>query len=329
MIHRIINGCLAGAACALIFGCAEFDSGSLRPTAGAPPSAQVEQPGIPYDPALPRYVVVVEPIRLRGSEHITSTKVTQVETWQRSGKNTGQADGQARIRAESHEQSGTLAAHRSEDGMAAGETIPEASVRQTKGEMRVESRTKGASTASSNAQGRMTRETEGEVRWSVSELAPETIKMSAQLVSALTTVENYKVMTHEAVSKVGSGRYSVKLGQNEAGPFVFRALITEYEAMLERRSKGMNVLVYDQKDKQVQGVVGIDVEIIDGRDGSIVSSFPVRGTFGSRERSSGSGILPFYDERQFARSILDQALRVALNDAAVKSYEVISKRAAR
>lgn len=317
---------------ASLFGCVDIDKSKVRAQAGAPESAQVEQVFLPYDSSLPRYVMVVEPIRLRGT----------VSTWQwQQEANVTGSRGSTTDKTESKGESfnvGTLRAEGNSappSSQASKPRLKPANLEEagygdspTKG-MELQKGTKGTSTESDertnerfNAQLKGTQRVDS---WHET-LAPETLKMSAQLTSALSGISNFKVMTKEAVKPIGQGRYSARINSGEKGPFVFKALITEYDNYAEATKQRAGALIYSEGSRVIKGVVGIDVSITNGRDGSIVASFPVRGTFSSQYRKADTGILPFYSKSKFARSVMDQALRVALNRAAIKAYDALTTR---
>lgn len=127
-------------------------------------------------------------------------------------------------------------------------------------------------------------------------------KLAAQLTTALSSVENFRLLDPAAVTN-----------QKDQPPF-------------ERRNVKVPLL-YNYGDRIQRGVVGLDVSIVDGRSGQIVRSFPVQGSFSSHEAKSDlSLITPIVAEKRFAQSVLDQALRAALNNAVLKSWEVLQNR---
>lgn len=154
-------------------------------------------------------------------------------------------------------------------------------------------------------------------------------EIAAQLVSALSSVKNFSVRDIRSVKNLGQGRYEAQLREGEVGPFVMRALITEYNVSAVNESTKVNALTLVKTKNQLQeGVVALDVTVLDGRSGEIVASFPVQGTFSSRDDRFSTGvIIPFYEKKQFIQSVLAQAQRVALNDAAQKTFDVLAERA--
>jgi hypothetical protein len=69
--------------------------------------------------------------------------------------------------------------------------------------------------------------------------------------------------------------------------------------------------------------VGVsDVTLLDGRTAALVAAFPTEGTFISQDKRFSAGvILPLAEQHAFVRSIVSQAQRVALNEAAARILE--------
>lgn len=158
-----------------------------------------------------------------------------------------------------------------------------------------------------------------------SHVASNQRQIAAQFTSALTAVENFSVLDYSSLQAQGGGQYRASLQDDEVGPFIIQALITEYESQVEDDETKINVLLARNKNKVRKGVVALDVSILDGRTGRIVRSFPVRGTFTEQIKSAELG-LGIYGRKSKAKSVLDQALRVALNKAAQKTYDALSTR---
>ena len=157
---------------------------------------------------------------------------------------------------------------------------------------------------------------------------PRARTIAAQLVSSLSGVGNFSLRDMRSVQSLGGARYRAELRDGEVGPFIMKALVTEYEAEVETDSTSANYFpVSRTKEKLRKGVVALDVTILDGRSGEIVASFPVQGTFASQDSKLAAGlVVPLYEERHFAQSVIDQATRVALNSAAERAFSVLSER---
>ena len=159
---------------------------------------------------------------------------------------------------------------------------------------------------------------------SASRLASNQVQIQAQLASALSNVGNFSVAELTQLRKSADGTQSIRLSAGEVGPFIVRALITEYEDKVEESKSGSQFIVYGSKDKVRKGLVALDVQIVDGRTGRLAAAYPVKGTF-SRQDKSAKVLLGAYEQSKMAQSVMDQALRVALNNAATKAFEKLSR----
>lgn len=160
--------------------------------------------------------------------------------------------------------------------------------------------------------------------------ATRTRQITAQLNSALSSVGNFVLLSGSALVPAGNGNFRFQNPEqfkNVKGPYLMRARITEYTEVSDYRKEKLNLGLYKNKETESRGVVAIDVELVDGLSGTIVSAFPVKASFGYQNREEGSGgLLPIYKQRQYAQSALDQALRQASNQTAVKLWEKLSQK---
>ena len=149
-------------------------------------------------------------------------------------------------------------------------------------------------------------------------------QISLQLTTALSGVGNFRLIDKEKfeenkikTSELGGGR----------GPYLVRAIITECtEEIVSEKKKTSLPLIYRRRSNLVEGVVGLDVAAIDASSGEVVASVPVQGTFISASEKAGGGLIATITEAEInRRSTIDQALRAALNNAAVKLHETLYK----
>ena len=278
--------------------CPSFDSSTVRPRAEAPKAVAVDEVAIPYDPDQPKYVIAVEPFSY--SPAVREQFSTTVESSDSRSKSS--ASGQGKL---------TL------DGSASSLATTLGSGVAGSGKLDVTDKRSGDRQIEHYSSSRT--------------IEPDTkaVALAARMVSALSGVGNLAVRDYSSLKSVGEARYSAKIGKGEKGPFLVRALVTEYGTKVEGDSKKANYFpIVRTSDKNEVGVVTLDVAVIDGRDGSIVSSFPVSGTFTSRQKGLKAGIIwPVYEREQHAKSLVDQALRVAVNDAAKRIIETLANRA--
>ena len=144
-------------------------------------------------------------------------------------------------------------------------------------------------------------------------------RLASQLVTALTRSGNISVLDSLALQRTTKGTYRADLNHGEQGPYVVRATVTELVEEAESESDRGFYIFVDTKAEKRKGMVALDVQLLDGRTGRIVRSFRSTGTFSSASARNGYGLLFIgHREKEFARSALGQAMRVALNDAVSK-----------
>lgn len=183
--------------------------------------------------------------------------------------------------------------------------------------------------------------------------------ITAQLTSALSNIGNIVLLDDSGMSKAKSGRVSASLKKGEKGPYVVSGTITEFNEVAEadESSAGgslgwagaaMGIAgaiadkpglmwtgaglaaanpTYEESEASRKGMVAIDLKLTDGKTGRIIRAFSVKGTFKAVSASSGFSLFGIgKTERKFASSAIGQAMRVALNDAAEKTYENLKSR---
>ncbi len=231
-----------GCVVAVLSGCSsKIDPASVRATAGAPLSAVVEEQRIPYDPALPRYVLAV-----------------QLPTFP-SSTNSAQLTG--------------TAVH-----------------------------------------------SDVSLQWVQQHYNFDTFArvVSAQFTTALSSVGNFSVIdpTTEVPKNLPNG---------ENGPYLVRAQVTAVRSeVVTDKSNLYGIFVMNDEELEA-GVAELDIQLI--FQGRVVTSFPVQGTFLSKRKKAGVGIvLPFYERKQSAKSLVENAMRVASQNAAKQIFEVLRKK---
>lgn len=175
-------------------------------------------------------------------------------------------------------------------------------------------------------------------------------QIAAQLATTLARVGNFAL-------------YDMRLWntpspqKGEVGPYVVRATVTEYNETAESESEtsgfsfgwlgfaaavagavtgepglfwsGVGVAAanpgYHESSTHTVGMVGLDVQIIEYRSNRIISSFPASGRFVSVHEQSSLHVLGIGDSSErSASSALGQAQRIALNEVARKTLDVLS-----
>lgn len=174
-------------------------------------------------------------------------------------------------------------------------------------------------------------------------------KMAAQLVTALSRVGNFVLYDYKSAAKI-------KLRKGEVGPYLVKATLTEFNENAEAASEdngfslggvgavmGIAGAVADKpglmwtgaglaaanpgiesKSSMKKGMVAFDLQISEKNSGRIISSFEASGTFKAQSNVNGYTLFGYGNRKaQFASSALGQALRVAMNDAAQKTYDAV------
>lgn len=174
-------------------------------------------------------------------------------------------------------------------------------------------------------------------------------QLAAQLTTTLSRVGNFALYDAKPWNRIAPDR-------GELGPYVVRATLTEYNEAAEAESdhsgfsfgwvgvvaaiagavtgepallwSGVGVAAanpgYHQTTSHRVGMVGLDVQIIDHRSDRILASFSASGRFISTHEKSSVQILGIGNssERK-ASSALGQAQRIALNEVARKTLDVL------
>lgn len=141
-------------------------------------------------------------------------------------------------------------------------------------------------------------------------------RLAAQLVTALSNSGNISVLDSGALRRTPEGTYRTDIRQGETGPFIVRATVTELVEEAESEGDSGFYIFFDRKKQLKKGMVALDVQVLDGRNGRIIRSFRSTGTFHSASAKNGYGLLFIgHRDNEFAQSALGQAMRVALNDA--------------
>lgn len=345
--------------------CTTIDLDQVQARAGSPAAAHVDEVEIPFDDTLPVYVLALEkisvssPVRRSMSKYHTDTarevkssgsrtwkndstssenrrgrEDARVQGWEREGNKAGSAalpkgNSPSRTGSASARKNGVWNVSDTDEEKPSADTIRvgDADVKGT----RIASSGVGRQSASTSRGSSSRRTTEkthalttiNKSSWT-SGLGRRQRQIVAQFTSALSGVSNFSIVSSSAVSSLGSGKYSTELRDGEIGPFIVRAQITEYESRVEDSSSKTNVLIVDRKSKLRKGVVGLDVSIFDGRTARLVRSFTVNGTFAKQEKEFGA-LIGVHRDKAMAQSVMDQALRVALNEAAEKAFVAMQK----
>jgi hypothetical protein len=174
-------------------------------------------------------------------------------------------------------------------------------------------------------------------------------QIAAQLTTTLSRVGNFTLYDARPGSHASPAR-------GEVGPYVVRATVTEYNESAETETdqsgfsfgwlgvvaaiagavtgepgllwSGVGVAAanpgYHQTSSRKVGMVGMDVQIIDHHTDRILASFSASGRFVSAHEESSIQILGIGNSSErTASSALGQARRIALNEVARKTLDVL------
>lgn len=288
---------LAIGAATLSGGCASVERTNVQAQAGAPLAAQVQQVQMQFDPNQPRYVVIVEPLGYGASGVISGGGAASA-----SNVNPGIID----PIINGGLQGGSL------QGNRANPNDPGAQIG---------------------------------------------IGLAAQLTTALSQWPNISIADPASVTRRSDGTYTTRLNQGEIGPFIVRGAITEFNETADLSEKkrgaslgtlgaaagiagavtghdalaltgaGVAVANPTYKNEKVtrSGMVGMDIQVLDGRTARLLRSFNSSGTFTTQSANSGLSLFGIGGgNAEFAASALGQATRAATNDALMKTASALA-----
>lgn len=187
--------------------------------------------------------------------------------------------------------------------------------------------------------------------------------VTAQMTTALTRIKNLTVIDREASAAIAAELQFSKSalaarGSNQAAvqmpvaDYIVRGVVTEFSQFAKGSEDGVELelgVIGDvismagndrmgtaislgnpsigNKAKWLTGMVKMDIKVIDVRRGSIVDVIEAAGAFTSLIKGSQFGLFGFNSSsKQFAKSVLGQATRAAVNDGAVKIYTALKSR---
>ncbi len=179
--------------------------------------------------------------------------------------------------------------------------------------------------------------------------------VSAQLRTALTRSGNIALVDMDTLVRRPDGTYEARnIQEGEVGPFVIRGVVTEFNETAEAvesgrggsggaigrffqwigsrlgigavRDVGTGTRIadprYERRQARRSGMVGMDLQLYDGRTGRVARGYTASGTFTSVTDQSAAGAFGIRgDDAAFASSALGQATRAAMNDALLETME--------
>lgn len=294
--QSIAAGAALTLAAALFASCADVQRSSVQAQTGAPVAAQVPVATVAYDPNLPRFVVAVEPFT-SGASGVVSGGAGTPRAPQAAGGIGSVING----------------------GLEGG---------------RVQGGREGVVHPGDQiGQG-----------------------ISAQLMTALSNNPNISVVDRTAVIQRPDGSYSCRLNPGEVGPFILRGTVTEFNETADLSGKdrggslglvgaGLGVAgavthhsaltwtgaglavanpTYQNSKVKRSGMVGMDMQLYDGRTSRLLRGYNSSGTFTTESATSGLSVFGIGGgNAEFAASALGQATRAAMNDALLKTSDAL------
>jgi len=291
-------GLVALSTIALSVSCATtndtWNPSAAQAQSGSPAAAQVKAVSIPYDPNLPRFVVAVQPLDYSASGQISG-------------------GGQAAPASAGGSSTANYTYTVSQNGTVTARATSQAAPNIGKG-------------------------------------------IAAQLTTALSRCGNISIIDPRALKDNGDGTYSCKLQPGEVGPFIIKGTVTEFSETAQADQKkrggslggvgvatgligaitgnrdvaavGTGVAVANptmvKGDAKRTGMIGMDLQVLDGRRARLVQGFNCSGSFTTVTSVSGVSVFGIGgSDSHFAASALGQATRAAMNDAEQKTMNAL------
>jgi hypothetical protein len=340
-----------------LLGCASIDSSLVRARPGAPESARVDRLEIPYDDSLPKYALIVEAFVKEGP--VSETKIRSHQFFEQHDKRNGSSQSNASLTGSSQErirdrqttqidsqnkalvldspseEANTKTRHPMLKNVSTSDSPEAVLAARSKGSATIHNDRKYGSETSGELTGRGTTKSHGhqhltqhndgavDVTHRSWEVSRSDINIAAQFTSSLAGVGNFLLLSPAAAKSTGDGLYRANVPSGAVGPFIIKAIVTEEVHEVEgNRTRVFVPGVVSSKKSELKGVVVLDITVLDGRTGALVTAFPTEGTFISQDKRFSAGvILPLAEQHAFARSVVSQAQRVALNEAAARILE--------
>jgi hypothetical protein len=340
-------------------GCTSIDPASVRATKGAPASAQVDRLEIPYDDSLPTYALAVKTfvqegptgqVRVDNHEQTDDHTLTK-GGWSKKGgwKENAEANSIDSQRLDTKEatrggsnspsnrtqkpttqgsatvQQAGLASVEDRDGSETQRRRREDFNRNTHSESSREFSEKSSGGSRNHTDSSRHHDSTTVVTGRSWNVDRRDTNIAAQFTSSLSGVKNFRLLDPASVASRGGGIFTAMLPEGVKGPYIVKAIVTEEVYEVEGgRTRVRLPGIFAVKSSHVEGVVVLDITVTDGSTGAIVTAFSSEGTFKNQDNRGSVGVLlPLYERHSFARSVVTQAQRVALNDAAQRIFNAL------
>jgi hypothetical protein len=340
-------------------GCTSIDPASVRATKGAPESARVDKLEIPYDDSLPTYALAVQTFVQEGPtgqvrvDHHEQTDNHSLSNggWSKKGgwnekSETNSIDSQRLDTKEAGRGGSNSGPNRTQRPTSQGSaSIQQARLsnvddrdatdpqRRRREDYNRNTHTESSREFNQKSSGGSRNHTDSSRHhdsttvitgrsWNVDR---RDTNIAAQFTSSLSGVKNFRLLDPASVASRGGGIFTAILPEGVKGPYIVKAIVTEevYEVEGDRTRVRLPG-IFAVKSSHVEGVVVLDITVTDGSTGAVVTAFSSEGTFKNQDNRGSIGVLlPVYERHSFARSVVTQAQRVALNDAAQRIFNAL------
>lgn len=281
-------------------GCtATVDRAGVQAQAGAPVSAQVEIKHIPYDPNLPKFVVVVEPLQVGAEGGAMGPPPPSPQRQQYYGFG---AFGWVFPSGSPSPQGYTPPLQGMSEKVGKGLAAQLLSALSNAGNIEV-----------IDYDHYLQHKDHPEKLVKKGEVGPFLIKGT--------------VTEFNEVAEAGSQRKGGSLGWVGTTLGAVGALAGSREALMAGTAlAGMNPTFENTRARRT-GSVGLDLQVVDVKTGRMVGSFPAHGSFTAETATGGFSLFGIGGgSSDFAQSALGQATRVALNEALEKLTNLLANR---
>lgn len=281
----------------------KIDKTALRSSSEIPETAKTNLFKAEFDPSLPTYILVLKPVYFK-----TSMSETEYQS-----ESNYKSQGEEKIKLAAELTTENQAANTAPNQDNSNNSTNDKNSYQVGGDAKTNLDRKAGNTFNSKT----TQSVYGDI------LTAQ--KITLQLASALSGVKNFKLVDYKFYEKTlepGSAK-SITVTENQRGPFLISAAMTEYLEVAESDKSETNLLtLYKSKGEVKTGIVGIDVSIEDPQTGEIIAAFPIKTKFSSEEKKRSVGLItPIAESKSFAQSALGQALREALTEATKQTHQ--------
>jgi len=180
--------------------------------------------------------------------------------------------------------------------------------------------------------------------------------LTQKLTTALVRAGNIAVVDPRGLRERQDGTFTAMLRDREHGPYLVRAVITEFTEKATQQDSGrelsfgwvgvalgvaglatgkpglgwpgLGIALADPsfhgETMQRTGMVAFDIQIVDGRTLRVKDAFKATGSFMAASDKSGFGLFGYGQRREeFAQSVLGQAAQAAMNDAVTKIHRAL------